>query len=55
MYVVTFDQREITGPGAIDGLKRMTLGEATALLELAARIPKHGRIVNAQTLATVGR
>ena len=50
MYVVTFDQRPVTGPGAVDGLRRMTLAEARKLRDYAARIPKRGRIVNTETL-----
>ena len=50
MYVVTFDPRPVTGPGAIGGLRRMTLREARDVLTLAASIPKRGRIVDAETL-----
>lgn len=50
-YVVTFDPRPITGPGAIEGLRRMSLEDAQDLLSWAARIPKHGRIVHAETLS----
>lgn len=53
MYVVTFDPRPVAGPGAIDGLRRMTLREARRVLVLAASIPKHGRIIDADTLAEV--
>jgi hypothetical protein len=50
LYVVTFNPRPIAGPGAISGLRRMPLDEARKVLTLAARIPKHGRIVDAATL-----
>jgi hypothetical protein len=53
MYVVTFDPRPVTGPGAIEGLRRMPLDEARGVLTEAGRIPKHGRIVNAVTLDVV--
>lgn len=52
-YVVTFDPRPVAGPGAIEGLRRMTLAEAHATLTVADRIPKSGRIIDAVTLATV--
>jgi hypothetical protein len=54
-FVVTFDPRPVYGPGAIDGLRRMSLADARALLDLAASIPKRGRIVNAATLETEAR
>ena len=50
VYVVTFDPRPVAGPGAIDGLRRMPLDGARGVLTEAGRIPKHGRIVNADTL-----
>lgn len=50
-YVVTFNPCPITGPGALDGLRRMTLDEARTVVATAARIPKRGRIINADTLA----
>jgi hypothetical protein len=54
-YVVTFDPRPIVGPGAIDQLRRMPLADAEATLALAARIPKHGRIVDADTLEIISQ
>jgi len=53
-YVVTFDRRPVAGPGALDGLRRMDLDEARSTLRLASRIPKHGRIIDTQTLEPVG-
>jgi hypothetical protein len=53
LYVVTFDPRPVTGPGAIAGLRLMSLDEAHGLFTEAGRIPKHGRIVNAVTLEEV--
>jgi hypothetical protein len=53
MYVVTFDPRPVTGPGAIEGLRRMPLDEARGVLTEAGHIPKHGRIVHAVTLEIV--
>ena len=48
-YVVTFDPRPVTGPGAIKGLRRMTLDEARKLK--ADALPyRDGRIVEADTL-----
>ena len=52
-YVVTFDPRPVAGPGAIAGLRRMSLDDARRLLADAARIPHHGRIIDADTLETV--
>jgi len=52
-YVVTFNPDRIAGPGAIDGLRRMTLADARKLVAGAALIPMHGRIVNAETLEVV--
>lgn len=52
-YVVTFDPRPVVGPGALTGLRRMNLAEAQRLLSEAARIPKRGRIVDAETLEVV--
>lgn len=49
-YVVTFARGPITGPGALDGLRRMSLADARTLLVTAAGIPKAGRIVHALTL-----
>lgn len=49
-YVVTFDPRPVAGPGALKGLRRMTLSDARSLRADAVR---DGRIVNASTLATV--
>lgn len=54
VYVVTFSREKIAGPGALDSLRRVTWTEAHAILREAAHIPKHGRIVNAQTLEIVG-
>lgn len=50
MYVVTFDPRPVVGPGALDGLRRMTLPEAQEIKALALRIPKHGRVIDVETL-----
>jgi hypothetical protein len=50
-YVVTFDPRPIVGAGALAGLRRMTLAEARETAAVAARIPKVGRIIDAETLA----
>ena len=52
-YVVTFDPRPVTGPGALEGLRRMPKVEALNLLETARRIPKNGRVVDAVTFETV--
>lgn len=52
-YVVTFDRRTVVGPGALDGLRRMGLDEARRTLRLAARIPKHGQIIDCTTLEPV--
>lgn len=52
-YVVTFDPRPVVGPGAIAGLRRMTLTEAREVIAMAARIPKRGRIIDAETLEQV--
>lgn len=52
-YVVTFDPRPVSGPGAIAGLQRMTLDQARETLTIAARIPKRGRIIDAATLSEV--
>lgn len=52
-YVVTFNPRPVTGPGSIDGLRRMTLPDARALRTEASRIPKSGRIVDAETLEVI--
>lgn len=41
-YVVTFERGQTL---SLDGLRRMSLDDARRLVELAARIPKHGRIV----------
>ena len=49
-YVVTFDPRPVAGPGAIKGLRRMTLSDARSLRADAVR---DGRIVNVRTLETV--
>lgn len=51
-YVVTFDPRPVAGPGAIAGLKRMTLTEARKLRAFAMPTMV-GRVVNATTLDTV--
>lgn len=51
--MVTFDRRPVVGPGALGGLRRMTLDEARRTVRLAARIPKRGRIINAMTLAEI--
>lgn len=50
VYVVTFDPRPVSGAGAVAGLRRMPLAEARDLTAVASRIPKCGRIVNAETL-----
>lgn len=50
-HVVTFDPRPVTGPGALDGLRRMSLQEARELQRGA--FPRIGRIINADTLAEV--
>lgn len=52
-YVVTFSCEQISGPGALDGLRRMTLSEAHSLMRTASLIPKSGRIVNVRTLEMV--
>lgn len=52
-YVVTFDRRPVVGPGALDGLRRTTLEFARETLRIASRIPKHGRIIDAETLEEV--
>jgi hypothetical protein len=52
-YVVTFDQHPVVGIGALSGLRRMTLTDARSLIALAGRIPKRGRIIDAETLAVV--
>lgn len=49
-YVVTFDPRPVVGIGALDGLRRTTLESARETLAWAARIPKHGRIIDIETL-----
>lgn len=49
-YVVTFDQRPVSGPGAITGLRRMTLDDARETVAIASRIPKAGRIIDAGSL-----
>lgn len=49
-YVVTFDRRPVSGPGAITGLRRMTLADAQETVAIASRIPKTGRIINAISL-----
>jgi hypothetical protein len=52
IYAVTFDSREIAGPGAVKWLRRMTLDDARKLVAFAA--PTHnGRIVNVETLEVV--
>jgi hypothetical protein len=51
MYVVTFDRRPIHGPGALTGLRRMTLDDARRLVAFAH--PRTGRIVHVGTLAVV--
>lgn len=51
MFVVTFNPDPVVGPGAIDGLRRMSLDDARKLIEFA--IPMHGRIINAGTLEEV--
>ncbi len=53
VYVVTFDPRPIAGAGSIQGLARMTLSDARALVADAARVPKRGRIVHAETLDVI--
>lgn len=53
MFVVTFNPRPITGPGSVDQLRQMSLQEARELVAYAASIPKHGRIVNVETLEVV--
>lgn len=50
-YVVTFNQNDLTD---VSQLRHMSLADAQSLLALAARIPKHGRIVNVETLEIVG-
>lgn len=52
-YVVTFSREAIVGPGAVDGLRRMTLADARSLVGYAARIPKHGRVIDAHTLEVI--
>ena len=52
-YVVTFARGPIVGAGALNGLRRMSLADARALLATAANIPKAGRIVHALTLDAV--
>lgn len=52
-YVVTFDRRPIHGPGAISGLRRMTLADALETVAIASRIPKTGRIIDADSLQEV--
>ena len=52
-YVVTFDRRPVVGPGAIDGLRQMSLAEARKLVAEAGRIPKYGRIISTETLEEV--
>lgn len=52
-YVVTFDPRPVTGPGALNGLRRMSKDEALALVKTARRIPKTGRVIDALTFETI--
>lgn len=52
-FVVTFDSRPVAGPGAIAGLRRMTFEEARKVHTRAAGDSRHGRIINAETLAEV--
>lgn len=52
-YVVQFDSRPVVGAGALRGLRQMSLSDARALVELASKIPKHGRIIDVETLETV--
>lgn len=52
-YVVTFDRRPVAGPGAITGLRRMTLDDARKVVVLASRIPKTGRIIDAGSLQEI--
>lgn len=52
VYVVTFDTRTIDGPGAVSGLRRMTIDEARGLRDFAAATHT-GRIVNVETLVIV--
>jgi hypothetical protein len=50
--VVTFDPRPVIGPGAIDGLRRMSLDAAHKLVADAR--PRRGRIVRVETLEVIG-
>jgi hypothetical protein len=52
-YVLTFDPRPVTSAEALNGLRRMPLAEARDLSAEAARIPMHGRIIDAETLEVV--
>lgn len=49
-YVVTFNPHPVAGPGALEGLRRMSLTEALETVSLAASIPRAGRVINAHTL-----
>lgn len=51
-YVVTFDRRPGLGVGGFDGLRRMTLAEAQAVLRTAAAF-KRGRVINVESLKEV--
>lgn len=53
VYAVTFDPRPVKGMGALDGLRRMTLPEARAVIATASLIPKRGRIISVDTLQVV--
>lgn len=46
-YVMTNNPRPVTGPGAFDGLKRMSLAEAREV------VPMRGRIFHVETLTDV--
>jgi len=52
-YVVTFDRRHAITASTLNGLRRMTLSDARATIALADRIPKHGMIVNVETLEII--
>ena len=47
MYVVTFNQNNPTSD--VSYLRQMSLADAEDLLTLAARIPKHGFIIDVES------
>jgi hypothetical protein len=53
MYVVSLDTRPIAGPGALTGLRRMSLTEAREVAALAVRALRRPRIVHVDSLTVV--